>query len=701
MFLNPGQSLVCSARISPLPAPKVGSILCVRGIAVLLLIFAPQSVHAQSGAGDVTLRTNHPQYAGEGAFQTIEDCVEYATRGKTDPQEKAIAMYLWLLTHQWHLMSPMEWCVPGRIPDSADPGDYETVLFDANRGRFSYGYGLCGTVHAWNEPYWKALGLPARRREFPNHVNSEIFYDDAWHAFDTDMAGLLFRPDGVVAGYDDIQKNPKLAESVQAPLPHYPFSWPEDFNTMKAGWKEVAERAAWYRLYNGGYAAHPGIVSLRPGESFTRWYDRDHYGDESKRRFWQNQNGGPSRQWAYFDNGTPTHDKAKSNSRSDASYCNGEFVYSPPLSLAASCEDAVATSNIGHRATSPHLHSIDREPATVTFRHFSPYVICGDPADDANPMSATATNGLIVEGITVADVTCEVSANEGQTWSAVHLNSSAIDRANGGQFTVDLTEHVKGRYGWHVRFSLRGDAGLDHLQFTTTTQVCQAMYPRLTANGTEVTYRSKPRAVVALQPNFALAESEVHVFEETSLRSENLRYSPRSSRSRYAYLGSDQNPAHVVFRINAPRKLHEVCAAVRYQIPVPPTPGCDFQLQVSTDHGKKWTPFAVADISQDNEYSSGWLSGKADISAADSLTALVRFQMSTPGRNAALIDARLYGIHDAPHAGPVDVEFGWMESGQLRTHNSRLAARVVETKLNIPTGARIKDSFVRITARPE
>ena len=116
-----------------------------------LLLCALLILHTASASGDVTLRTDHPHYPGEGAFQTVTDCVQFATQGHTTPQGKAIAMYKWFLTHQWHLMSPMEWCVPGRIPDSMDAGDYETVLFDANRARFSYGYGLCGTVNAWNE----------------------------------------------------------------------------------------------------------------------------------------------------------------------------------------------------------------------------------------------------------------------------------------------------------------------------------------------------------------------------------------------------------------------------------------------------------------------------------------------------------------------------------------------------------------------
>lgn len=645
-------------------------------------------------ASDVTLRTDHPQYPGEGAFQTVDDVVAWATRGHTSRQDQAIAMYNWFLTHQWHLMSPMEWCVPGRTPDSRDPGDYETVVFDANRARFSYGYGLCGTVHAWNEPYWKALGFPARRREFPGHVNSEIWYDKSWHAFDTDMAGLLFRPDGVVAGYDDIQKNPDLATAGRSPVPHYPFAWPSDFNTMKAGWAEVAQRKHWYSLYNGGYAAHPGIVDLRPGESFTRWYDRDHYGGPEHRRFWHHQPGGPFRQWTFFDNGTPVHrDGGEANARSRASYCNGEFVYEPPLEKLTSRQGMAGhTDNVGHRAISPKLFSRDGRHAEVVFRHFSPYVICGDPVDDANPMSAAATNGLILEGHATGDVKADVSADEGQTWSPVARVS--------GDFDIDLTEHVKGRYGWQLRFRWQGDAGLDRVRFVTTTQVCQSMYPRLTPDGCVVDYQSTRRGVVAVLPNLGVPEEDVTAFETVFLRSPNLQYQPRSKTSRFAYQATDREPAHVVFRVSAPQKLLRVRAAVRYQVPVPPPPNCIFRLQVATDENANWKTFAVADIPSDNEFSSGWLSGEADVEASGSSTAFVRFVMHVPGRRAAMIDAQLYGIHETQPLRTVEAEFGWFENSKKRTHKVRISPNQSSARIRVPTGTDVTDNFVRLTALP-
>lgn len=657
---------------------------------LFLVVLMPATVLGE--VGDPTIRTDHPQYAGEGAFQEIEDCVRFATSGKSSEQDKAIAMYLWLLTHQWHLMSPQDWCVP----DTAQPGDYEMVVYDANRARFSFGYGLCGTVHAWNEPYWQSLGMPARRREFPGHVNSEIFYGGSWHAFDTDMAGLLFRRDGIVAGYDDITGDPTLVESVRPPLPHYPFAWPADFNAMKKGWQQVAQGGSWYSLYNGGYAAHPGIVHLRSGETFTRWYDRDHFGGPSKRRFWHNRPGGPWRNWTFFDNGPPVHDGERSNSRGSASYANGEFTYTPDIPSGRFREGLLdQTGELAFRSESPRLYSADGKPLSITFRHFSPYVVCGDPVDDANPMTGKATDGMVVEAQFVGRVAVEVSADEGQTWQVVKPDAGKPSSATTLRF--DLTEHVKGRYGWRLRFLWSGNSGIDSLRFVTVTQVCQAIYPRLRPNGTLVTYRAASRGVIAVLPNFGLPESQIAVFEETSMRSSNVIYQSRAGDSRRAYETTDNKPGLVVFAINAPARLVEIRAAVRYQIRVPPPEGCDYRLDVSTDNGRTWKTFAQADIPADNEFSSGWLSGRTDVTE-DTRRALVRAHFYAGGHRTGLIGVQLYGVHRVTPPQAVTLEYGWTEGNETTTHKEKIPANVSEKAFSIDTAARIEDLFVRLIA---
>jgi hypothetical protein len=654
-------------------------------LACFLGLLVPSSL--QAGVGDPTLETDHSQYAGEGAFQTIDDCVKRATAGKTTPQEKAIALYLWMLTHQYHLASPQEWCVPGIAPNSTSDNQ-EMIVYDAERARFSYAYGLCGTVHAWNEPYWRALGMNARRRSFPGHTNSEIEYSGSWHTFDTDMAGLVFRKDGVVAGYEDIIKDISCLDVDKSPLPRYPFAWPSDFNGMKDGWKQVAKGGNWYKLYNAGYAAQPGIVQLRAGEAFTRYFDRDHFGGPEKRRFWHRQKGGPFRDWTFVNTGSTDHTGAKANARGNASYCNGEFVYRPNLS-APSYQEGVAeqSANVASAAASPRLRSKDSGAASVTFQHFSPYVIAGCPADGANPMSGPATAGLVVSGETVGPVTLEVSPDRGQTWKALGEVT--------GRFEKDLTDTVKGYYGWYVRLGWKGDSGIDALTFTTVTQVAQTIYPRLKPGGSDVVYRAASRGVEPVLPNFAASEEVVGRFEEKSLRSANVSYAARGPKSRFAYPVKGNKPGSVVFRVEAPRELQRVTAAARFSVRVPPPEGCDYHLDISTDNGKTWKPMGKADLPKDNEFSSGWMYGAADVSAAKTRSALVRATVYQGGYQVGLMTAEFYGIYQTPPPPPVKVTYAWKESGQVKTHVENVPEGAREHKFKVPTGKTVVDEFVR------
>jgi hypothetical protein len=652
------------------------------GTVALLLLALP----LKAGVGDPTLETDHPDYPGEGAFQTVEQCVKRATAGKTTAQDKAIALYLWLLTHQYHLMSPQECTVAGKTANTAKE-DPDLIVRDAQRARFSYGYGLCGTVHSWNEVYWRALGMKARCRAFPGHTNSEVEYDGAWHAFDTDMAGLVFRRDGVVAGYDDIIKDPTLIDVNKAPLPRYPFAWPGDFNGMKQGWKQVSRGGNWYKMYNTAYDGQPGIVELRSGESFTRWFDRDHFGAD-KRLFWHNGKGGPFRDWTFVNMGTPQHDGARANARGNASYCNGEFVYRPDLGKPAYCEGvARQTENIVRGEESPKLRSKDGAAASVTFQHFSPYVIAGRPANGVNPMTGPATGGLVVTGEVVGSVMVEVSADQGQTWQQAGTVS--------GKFEKDLTDTVKGHYGWQVRFGLKDRAGLDALTFTTVTQVSQAIYPRLKPDGSTVVYRAASRGVVPVLPNLG-TEGEAPAYEEKSLRSANVRYNAQGPKSRLAYSVLGPRPGSVVFRIDAPTPLLALHAAARYPIRVPPPEKADYKLEYSTDGGKSWKPLGRAETPRDNEFSSGWMYGKADVSAARVKSALVRATLFQGGYPAGLLAAELYGICETPAPQALRLTYGWKEGGALKTHTEKVPAGSKEWKFTVPTGKTIKDEFIRM-----
>src|SRR5262249_39129346 len=199
-------------------------------------------------------------------------------------------------------------------------------------------------------------------------------------------------------------------------------------------------------------------------------------------------------------------------------------------------------------------------------------------------------------------VRLEVSVDQGQTWKPAGEVK--------GEFEKDLTDEVKGRYGWQVRFHLSGKEGLDAVTFTTVTQVAQTIYPRLKADGCAVTYRAASRAVQPVLPNFGLAEDAVVRNEEKSLRSDNVVYTgPRTEKTRFAYTVKGPKPGWVVFKVAAPAELLQISAAARFNVRVPPPDTCDYHLEISTDGGKSWKTFAKAEMPKDNDFSSAWMFG--------------------------------------------------------------------------------------------
>lgn len=636
--------------------------------------------------GDPTIQTDHPQYPGEGAFQTPEACARWATAQAKSDHDRALALFNWILTHQWHNASPQEWCTPGVSPGQR-PDDTELMVYDANRGRFSYGYGLCGTVHAWNEVYWKALGMPARRRAFPGHTNSEVFVDGKWRAFDTDMAGIVFNRDGSVAGYDDIAKDLTLLDLPKTPWPRYPFAWPSDFDAMRSGWKQVAAGGNWYSMYASGYEGQPAVVHLRTGETFTRYFDPDTFGGPAKRRFWHRQPGGPNRLWTFANGGTPFHDGAKSNCRGQTTYGNAVFEYVPDLTNDSFREGVTEHSSVASSLTG--LRAINGKPATVVFEHFSPYVICGDPVDDEDPMQHKATDGLVVAGTSQGEIKAEISADQGQTWQELPAQRDTL--------RWDLTEYVKGRYGWRLKVSWFGDAQLHDIRMTTTCQMSQTIYPRLKPGGSTVTYRTGGRAVAAVLPRLNEEAATIRDFEDRSKRSANLDFVGRSPSQRTAYSVRGPKPASVVFRVNAPTVLVGLSAAARFTVRSPSPPGAEYGLQWSVDNGSTWHKLGHVALPADNEISSGWVYGKVDDIPADARSALVRVDLYGGGYQSGLVTAELYGLRKTAAPSAATITYGWTEDGKDREHSFQVPAGATTATSNVPTGKSIRDKFVRIS----
>jgi hypothetical protein len=151
-----------------------------------------------------------------------------------------------------------------------------------------------------------------------------------------------------------------------------------------------------------------------------------------------------------------------------------------------------------------------------------------------------------------------------------------------------------------------------------------------------------------------------------------------------------------VFRVDAPTPLVEVTAASQFAVRVPPPENCDFRLEVSTDEGQTWREFARAEIPPDNEYSSGWMYGTADVSQAESTRALVRVHLYAGGTQTGLINTQLYGIYKTGDPEPLAITYGWKERDHLKQHTARIPAGSNEQVFMVPTGEAVVDEFVRL-----
>ena len=85
-----------------------------------------------------------------------------------------------------------------------------------------YGYCNCGGFGQILATLANLAGLESRVVSLPGHCIAEIFYDEAWHAFDGSLEVVYPKADGVLASVDEIHRNPELLN-----VPTHDFHSPE------------------------------------------------------------------------------------------------------------------------------------------------------------------------------------------------------------------------------------------------------------------------------------------------------------------------------------------------------------------------------------------------------------------------------------------------------------------------------------------
>ena len=130
---------------------------------------------------------------------SLKSIVESVTKGLKTNDEKAIAIYNYLIYNNYHFQYPNE-----------AGGVASLKLLNV------YGWSLCGGQHSMQSSLWREMGWKWRFIGWDGHTTVEAFYDEKWHYFDVFSKFYAWKDDPTapggrtVASQDDIGKNPDI-----------------------------------------------------------------------------------------------------------------------------------------------------------------------------------------------------------------------------------------------------------------------------------------------------------------------------------------------------------------------------------------------------------------------------------------------------------------------------------------------------------
>ncbi len=357
-----------------------------------------------------------------------------------------------------------------------------------------YNMGYCGIFGPTVEGIYHGMGFTKGRSFAVNawsHCATEIFYDDAWHYIDVDIRGVLIKQDGTIASLAEAKTNKQLwIDSIGRIKPNFPHHNTPAKAARVAGIYARSEIGNQYRWWQG---SHTADYSLRPGETFTRW--------------WQPQGG----RW----NHRPEYNKKawvrkllltkpigmKPNHRhfTKWNHGNGLFHYAPKLTGDSGDFAAGASSAEGLKAGKKGLE-LTADKARVVFEVFTPFVIVAkvndlDNFDDDSEASVITLDTAVAVGV-------EVSTDNGLTWADA-------GRIKPGDKGLDVTRHVKGTYGYLARLTVAGKAGqlaIRSMAIDTWVQVAPISLPRLRKGANALRYDADDRYGLNTRPMLVLPD---------------------------------------------------------------------------------------------------------------------------------------------------------------------------------------------------
>lgn len=356
-----------------------------------------------------------------------------------------------------------------------------------------YNMGYCGIFGPTVEGIFYGCGFETGRSFGVakwSHCATELYYDNAWHYFDVDVRGIVLKPDGTVASLEECRKNKQLwIDSLDKIKPFFPHSATADKIAKVADIYATSDIDFQYRWFQG---SHSVDYSLRPGESFTRWWDDangrwNHHPNYNKDKF-------------LHDTLLPQKPIGmKPNHREFTKWNHGAGLYHYEPKLTAGSDDfaAGAFSAAGVEPGKDGL-VLTADKAQWIVQVQAPFVIVPkvNKMDDLDDDSEAA----VVKLAAALPVKVEITLDNGLSWA----DAGQIEP---GKESLDLTKQVKGRYGYMLRFSAsgkKGDLVAKSLAVDTWVQVAPISLPRLKKGANKLRYDCGDRYDGITVPMFVL-----------------------------------------------------------------------------------------------------------------------------------------------------------------------------------------------------
>ncbi len=432
----------------------------------------------------------------------------YAKAGAVTPRQKAEAIWRFFLT-DGRFVTPGFWYhIAGWAYE--EPGG---EVLDPLKLLNSYGFGLCYHIAPLLEAVWEAGGFEDARVWFlTGHTVAEVYYDGAYHYYDSDMLGYTCVGAGdpkrlPVASVRQIEqdgnvllgklKSPTQVDTSAVDYPWYPADLRE---AAMDGLTQLFTSAGDNRVfpYTRYTQGHSMDFVLRPGERLMRYFNAEaenlfYLPFKFDGKTWQEFPEEVERYQIHTKDGPKSQ---KDNRR----WSTGRLEYTPVLGDRKSYYPAF-TPGFNENLRLPDLKGgnlfLSRElpgkPARAVFEMQSAYVIIDAKISLNASLESNAQSLLIdlsADGGKSWDTADELNGPYRGPWQAV---ARVIARSKHGVLTS-----VSGKYGYLVRVNMLGPGSREAIRvkdisITSRFQLNPRVLPELSGGRNTLLYRPGPQ----------------------------------------------------------------------------------------------------------------------------------------------------------------------------------------------------------------